>query len=141
MGSKLVYVVAGIAALSGLLFGFDTGVISGALIYMREQFHLDPVGEGAVVSGVLFGATFSSMVSGRLTDHFGRKKVILGTAILFAVGSLVTALAPSVALLVAGRVVLGLAIGVASFAAPLYISEMSPANIRGALVALNQLAI
>lgn len=141
MGSKFIIIVASVAALSGLLFGYDTGVISGALLFMRGQFHLTPPGEGLVVSGVLFGATFSSMISGRLTDFFGRKKVIFGTAILFAVGSVVTAFAWSVPLLVAGRVVLGLAIGVASFAAPLYISEMSPANIRGALVAMNQLAI
>jgi sugar porter (SP) family MFS transporter len=139
--SNVVYYVAGIAALSGLLFGYDTGVISGALLFMKKQFVLTPEGEGLVVSGVLFGATFSSMVSGRLTDHFGRKKVILATAMLFAVGSIVTAFAPSVPLLVAGRVVLGIAIGIASFAAPLYISEMSPPDIRGMLVAMNQLAI
>lgn len=108
---------------------------------MRSQFHLTPEGEGRVVSGVLFGAMFSSMLSGRLTDKFGRKKVIFGTAILFAIGSIVTAFANTTDLLVAGRVVLGLAIGVASFAAPLYISEMSPPSIRGALVAMNQLAI
>lgn len=141
MGSNFVYLVAGIAALSGLLFGYDTGVISGALPFITTQFQLTPDGQGMVVSGVLFGATFSSMLSGRLTDKFGRKKVILGTAILFAIGSLLAAWAPSVNLLVAGRVVLGLAIGVASFAAPLYISEMSPPATRGALVAMNQLAI
>lgn len=139
--SRFVIVVATIAALSGLLFGYDTGVISGALLFIRSQFHLTPEGEGRVVSGVLFGATFSSMVSGKLTDVLGRKRVILATAILFGVGSILTAFASSVALLVAGRVVLGLAIGVASFAAPLYISEMSPAKIRGSLVAMNQLAI
>ncbi|MBX9724124.1 MAG: MFS transporter, partial [Candidatus Obscuribacterales bacterium] len=139
--SKFVYLVASIAALSGLLFGYDTGVISGALLFMRDQFHLTPEGEGLVVSAVLFGATFSSLLSGRLTDYFGRKKVIFATALLFGVGSVVTAMAPSLEALVAGRVVLGIAIGVASFAAPLYISEMSSADNRGALVALNQLAI
>ncbi len=139
--SKFVYLVASIAALSGLLFGYDTGVISGALLFMRDQFHLTPEGEGLVVSAVLFGATFSSLLSGRLTDFFGRKKVIFATALLFGVGSVVTAMAPSLEALVAGRVVLGIAIGVASFAAPLYISEMSSADNRGALVALNQLAI
>jgi sugar porter (SP) family MFS transporter len=108
---------------------------------MRDQFHLTPEGEGLVVSGVLFGAAFSSLISGRLTDYFGRKKVIFATALLFGVGSVVTAMASSVDALVAGRFVLGLAIGIASFAAPLYISEMSTANNRGALVALNQLAI
>ncbi len=141
MGGKFVFIVATIAALSGLLFGFDTGVISGALPFIKKQFVLDPVGEGMVVSGVLFGATFSSMVSGRLTDHFGRKKVIFGTAMLFGIGSILTAFAPNIPLLVAGRVVLGLAIGVASFAAPLYISEMSPPANRGALVAMNHLMI
>jgi sugar porter (SP) family MFS transporter len=138
---KFVFIVATIAALSGLLFGFDTGVISGALPFIKKQFVLDPVGEGMVVSGVLFGATFSSIASGRLTDHFGRKKVIFGTAMLFGIGSILTAFAPNIPLLVAGRVVLGLAIGAASFAAPLYISEMSPPANRGALVAMNQLMI
>jgi sugar porter (SP) family MFS transporter len=141
VGSRFVIVVAGIAALSGLLFGYDTGVISGALLFITPQFNLGPVGQAQVVCGVLFGATFSSLVSGRLTDRFGRKKTILGTALLFAIGSVLCAMAPSVNLLVAGRVVLGIAIGVASFAAPLYISEMSPPAIRGALVAMNQLAI
>jgi sugar porter (SP) family MFS transporter len=84
---------------------------------------------------------FSSLVSGRLTDRFGRKKVILGTAALFAVGSILTAFAPAVSVLIAGRLVLGIAIGVASFAAPLYISEISLPALRGALVSLNQLAI
>lgn len=141
MSAMTIYVVAAIAALSGLLFGYDTGVISGALPFIKNQFSLSPDGEGLVVGGVLFGATFSSLVSGRLTDRFGRKKVILGTAVLFAAGSVLAALAPSVGTLVAGRLVLGLAIGVASFAAPLYIAEMSPPAMRGALVALNQLAI
>lgn len=141
MGSNYVYLVAGIAALSGLLFGYDTGVISGALPFIKNQFTLTPEGEGLVVSGVLFGATFSSIVSGSLTDKFGRKKVLLATALLFAGGSVLAAYAPSVDMLVAGRVVLGLAIGVASFAAPLYIAEMAPPKVRGTLVAMNQMAI
>jgi sugar porter (SP) family MFS transporter len=141
MGANLVYVVAAIAALSGLLFGYDTGVISGALPFIKTQFALSPDGEGLVVGGVLLGATFSSIVSGGLTDRFGRKRVILVTALLFAAGSVLAGLAPTVPLLVAGRVVLGLAIGIASFAAPLYIAEMAPPTMRGRLVALNQLAI
>ena len=141
MGSNYVYLVAGIAALSGLLFGYDTGVISGALPFIKNQFTLTPEGEGLVVSGVLFGATFSSIVSGSLTDKFGRKKVLLATAVLFAGGSVLAAYAPSVDMLVAGRIVLGLAIGVASFAAPLYIAEMAPPKVRGTLVAMNQMAI
>lgn len=141
MGSNFVYLVAGIAALSGLLFGYDTGVISGALPFIKNQFTLTPEGEGLVVSGVLFGATFSSIVSGSLTDRFGRKKVLLATAMLFAGGSVLAAYAPSVDMLVIGRIILGLAIGVASFAAPLYIAEMAPPKVRGTLVAMNQMAI
>jgi sugar porter (SP) family MFS transporter len=140
-GPPFIFVVAGIAALAGLLFGYDTGVISGAILFIQNQFNLSPEGKGLVVSGVLFGATFSSMVSGRLTDFLGRKKVILMTAFIFTVGSIVCALATSMEVLVAGRVILGLAIGVASFTAPLYISEISSKENRGALVGLNQLAI
>jgi MFS transporter, SP family, galactose:H+ symporter len=136
-----IFVVAGIAALSGLLFGYDTGVISGAILFIDNQFHLTPERKGLVMSGVLIGATISSMVSGRLTDYLGRRKVILLTAVVFTLGSMLCALAPSIELLVAGRVILGLAIGVASFTAPLYISEVSAKENRGALVGLNQLAI
>jgi len=140
-GVPFIFVVAAIAALAGLLFGYDTGVISGAILFIENQFHLSPEGKGLVVSGVLFGATFSSMVSGRVADFLGRKKVILTTAFIFTIGSIVCAVAPSVEVLVAGRIVLGLAIGVASFTAPLYISEISDKENRGALVGLNQLAI
>lgn len=138
---KFVYVVAGIAALCGLLFGYDTGVISGALLFIQSQFRLGAAEQGLVVSGVLFGATVSAMLSGRLTDVFGRKRLILVISVIFTVGSLVCASANSLAVLVAGRVILGLAIGVASYTAPLYIGEVSPPSIRGALVGLNQMAI
>jgi sugar porter (SP) family MFS transporter len=138
---KFVYVVAAIAALAGLLFGYDTGVISGALLFIRPQFNLGAAEEGMVVSGVLFGATLSAMLSGRLTDVFGRKRLIQVISVIFAIGSIICAMANSVAILVAGRVLLGLAIGVASYTAPLYISEVSPPSIRGALVGLNQTAI
>src|SRR5271170_4856362 len=120
-----VYFAVAVAALAGLLFGYDTGVISGAILFIEKQFNLSPEAKGLVVSGVLFGATFSSLVSGRVTDFLGRKKVILITAIIFTVGSFICALANSVEVLVAGRVVLGLAIGIASYTAPLYISEIS----------------
>jgi MFS transporter, SP family, galactose:H+ symporter len=140
-GPPFIFVVAGIAALAGLLFGYDTGVISGAILFIEKQFNLSPEAKGLVVSGVLFGATFSSLVSGRLTDFLGRKKVLLITALIFTVGSFISALANSMEALVAGRVVLGLAIGIASYTAPLYISEISAKQNRGALVGLNQLAI
>jgi sugar porter (SP) family MFS transporter len=139
--SKLVYIVAAVAATGGLLFGFDTGVISGALLFLRETFQIGSAGQGVVVSSVLVGCIFGAAMSGRVTDLFGRKKVILVTAVIFALGSLVSSLAPGVGMLIGGRVLIGLAIGVASYAVPLYISEMSPPKIRGALVSLNQLMI
>lgn len=136
-----VYVVAGMSALGGLLFGYDTGVISGALLFIREEFQLSPFLQGFVVSSLLVGAMAGAISCGPITDAFGRKKVVILAAVVFAVGALVAALAPSAAVLVAGRIVLGLAVGLASVIVPLYIAEMSPPEIRGLLVALNQLMI
>ena len=136
-----VCIVAGIAALAGLLFGFDTGVISGAIIFINKQFSLTPILEEFVVSAVLVGAVIGAAFSGALADRFGRRKIIISTAIIFALGSLGTAFAPGINLLIAGRVLIGIAIGIASYAAPLYISEVAPSHMRGALVSLNQLAI
>ncbi len=139
--SKLVYIVSAIAATGGLLFGFDTGVISGALLFLKKEFGLSSLGQEIVVSAVLIGAIIGSAASGRITDLFGGKRVIFCTAVIFALGTIVTSTAPSVHLVIAGRVVLGIAIGIASYTVPLYISETSPAKIRGALVSLNQLMI
>jgi sugar porter (SP) family MFS transporter len=140
-GGIFVGIVAAIAALGGLLFGYDTGVISGAILFVKEQFSLAATVEEMVVSAVLIGAIIGAAVSGQLSDTFGRRRIIIATAVVFIIGSLVSALAPDVAILVAGRIIIGLAIGIASFAVPLYISEISPAHARGALVSLNQLAI
>lgn len=136
-----VYYIAAIAATGGLLFGFDTGVISGALLFIQQDWVLSPTLEGVVVSCVLVGALTGSLVSGKLADHFGRKNIIMVTALIFFMGSLGTAFAPTLEVLIAGRVVIGIAIGVASFTVPLYLSEISPPSVRGALVSLNQLAI
>lgn len=139
--SSLVYIVSAIAATGGLLFGFDTGVISGALLFLKKEFGLGSLGQEFVVSAVLVGAIIGSAASGRVTDHFGGKRVIFCTAIIFALGTIITATAPSMHLVVVGRMILGIAIGIASYTVPLYISETSPARIRGALVSLNQLMI
>lgn len=136
-----VAVVAAIAATGGLLFGFDTGVISGALNFLKDGWQLSPSELEWVTSAVLVGAVIGAASSGRITDVFGRKRVILVTAIIFAAGAIGTGLAPSLSALVMGRIVIGIAIGVASFAVPLYISEISPTKNRGALVSLNQLMI
>jgi sugar porter (SP) family MFS transporter len=139
--SRYVYVVAGLSALGGLLFGYDTGVISGALLYIKEDFQLTSFLQGAIVSSLLVGAMIGALACGPLSDRFGRRIVILVAAIVFGVGALVAALAPNVATLLGGRVILGLAVGMASVVVPLYIAEMAPPDVRGALVTLNQLMI
>jgi MFS transporter, SP family, galactose:H+ symporter len=139
--SKFVYVAAAISALGGMLFGYDTGVISGAILFIRKDFILSPTQVEMVVSCVLVGALLGAIAGGVLADRFGRRRVIIVTAILFAAGAIETALAPSLMLLIAGRIIVGIAIGVASFATPLYISEVAPVNIRGRLVSINQVAL
>src|SRR5215211_2395609 len=136
-----VYVVAGLSALGGLLFGYDTGVISGAVLFIQDDFHLTPFLQGFVVSSLLVGAMVGALGCGPLTDRFGRRLVILLAAVIFAMGAVAAALAPSATFLVGARIVLGLAVGLASVIVPLYIAEMSPPDIRGLLVALNQLMI
>jgi SP family galactose:H+ symporter-like MFS transporter len=138
---RSVYVIAGVAALGGLSFGFNTGVISGALLSIRRQFELSSMSQGWVVSAVLLGCIFGAALGGKLADRFGRKNLILACAGVFFVGSFATAAAHSIEALIWGRVVIGVAIGAASFAVPLYISEISPPRVRGALVSLNQLML
>jgi SP family galactose:H+ symporter-like MFS transporter len=136
-----VKLTAAIAALAGLLFGFDTGIISGAVLFIKSEFHLTPLAEEFLVSAALIGAVCGCVLSGRVTDAIGRRSTILITAGIFSVGSIVSAIAPSVGLLIVGRLAVGLAIGVTSYTAPLYIGEIAPPNLRGGLVTLNQLAI
>ncbi|HLK50167.1 MAG TPA: sugar porter family MFS transporter [Bryobacteraceae bacterium] len=136
-----VVLIAAVAAVCGLLFGYDTGVISGALLFIKSDFVLSPLMQGVVTSAVLAGATLGAGFSGRLADRFGRRAMILAVAVLFFVSSLMTSLAPDVGWLAVGRIFVGLAIGVCSYTGPLYISEISPAASRGALVSLNQLLI
>ena len=136
-----VYGITAVAAVSGLLFGFDTAVINGALVFLREQFRLSD-GQTEVAAGsLLIGCVFGSSASGGLTDKWGRKRVLLAAAMLFCLSSLCTALPRNLTQFVAARFVAGLAIGVSSVLAPMYIAEVSPAGIRGRLVTLNQMAI
>lgn len=141
---RFVVITAALAALNGLLFGFDTGVISGALLYIGETFPAleeSAFLEGVVVSGALVGAAVGAAIGGRLADRIGRRRLILLAACIFFVGSLGMATARSVEWLIAARVFNGIAIGFASIVGPLYISEISPPDIRGSLVTFNQLAI
>ena len=129
------------AAVCGLLFGYDTGVISGALLFLKKDFALSTFSQGLVTGAVLFGAAPAAGFSGRLADSFGRRRLVIAVAFLFLVASLMTSLAPDMVWLIAGRILVGVAIGVCSYIGPLYISEISPAGSRGALVSLNQLLI
>ena len=135
------FVVAAVASIGGLLFGYDTGVISGALLFIRNEFALSPTMQGVVTSMVLVGAIAGAAMGGGLTDRFGRKPVIIVMAALFAVGSLLSAAATHIWMLLVARLILGIAIGVASMLTPLYLSEMAPAEKRGAAVSLNQFCI
>ena len=128
-------------ALGGLLFGYDTGVISGALLFIPDDFKLTPFLQGAIVASLLLGAMVGAAAAGRLSDRFGRRNLIITAAVIFTVGALVAALAPSVGVLIAARFVLGLAVGSAALVVPLYLSEIAPTEIRGAIASLNQLMI
>lgn len=133
--------VSAIAALAGLLFGFDTGIISGALLFIQRDMQLSTGMQELIVSSVLLGAMFGSLASGTLTDRFGRRRLMLVISGLFIFGTLIATLATTVYTILLGRLFIGLAIGIGSYTAPLYIAEVSPVNLRGGLVSLNQLAI
>lgn len=137
----LVKVIAAIATLGGLLFGYDTGVISGALLFMGDELHLTPFTTGLVTSSLLFGAAFGALFSGHFAAAAGRRKIIIILAIIFALGSVGTALAPSVEWMIFFRIVLGVAVGGASATVPVYIAEIAPANKRGQLVTIQELMI
>jgi MFS transporter, SP family, sugar:H+ symporter len=128
-------------ALGGLLFGYDTGVISGAILFIKADFGLSPFMQGAVVAGLLLGAMVGAALAGPLSDRIGRRKLIIAAAITFTVGALVAAAAPNAGVLVAARFVLGLAVGSAALVVPLYLSEIAPTEIRGAIASLNQMMI
>ena len=138
---NFVIVIASIAATGGLLFGFDTGVISGAIPFLQDYFVLTDSQVESITALGLIGAVVGALFTGRITDYLGRKKVILASAFVFATGAIWTGLAPTVSQLMISRFYLGLAIGVSSFAVPLYISEISPTKIRGTLVSMFQLLI
>ncbi|MFC7432090.1 MULTISPECIES: sugar porter family MFS transporter [unclassified Agrococcus] len=133
--------VAVVACLGGLLFGYDTGVINGALLPMTEELGLTEVTQGVATSSLVFAAAIGALVGGRVSDARGRRTTILALAILFFVGALVVVVAPSLEVLVVGRVLLGLAVGGASTVVPVYLAELAPHEIRGSLSGRNELAI
>ncbi len=138
-----VYVVgiAAVAAISGLLFGYDTAIINGALMFLRDQFRLSDFQTEIAASSLLVGCLAGAAAAGTLSDRYGRKRLMLVASVLFCVSSLGTALPRTLLEFTVARFIAGTAIGVASVLAPLYIAEVSPAAIRGRLVTLNQMAI
>lgn len=140
-GNAYVILICFTAGLGGFLFGFDTAVISGAINFLRTQFRLSAAMEGWLMSSALLGCVFGAAIAGYLSDRYGRKKILLLSAILFIVSAIGCAVALTPAFLVIARIVGGIGVGFAAMVAPMFISELSPAKLRGRLVSLYQLAI
>ena len=136
-----MYGVAGVTFLGGLLFGYDQGVISGALPLLETDLDLSTLESEIVTSWVTLGALFGALVAGGLADRIGRRRAAVAAGVLFALGALIEAVAPGAAVLTLGRVVTGLGVGFASVVAPLYAAEMAPKRLRGRFVSTYQLAI
>jgi SP family galactose:H+ symporter-like MFS transporter len=130
-----------IGALGGFLFGYDTGVVSGALLFIKHDFDLGAFEQGAVVSILLLGAMIGAAQAGKPADRYGRRPTLLLIAAIYTVGIAVAAVAPSFGVLLGGRFVMGLGVGAASAIVPLYLSEVAPPAVRGRLVSMNQLMI
>lgn len=130
-----------IGALGGLLYGYDMGVISGALLYLKDDIPLNAYTEGLVVSSMLVGAIVGAGLSGPLSEKLGRRRLVFMISIVFIIGALILALAPTMEILVLGRVIIGLAVGGSTAIVPVYLSELAPTDARGSLSSLNQLMI
>ena len=131
-----IYFIAFSAAISGLLFGYDAGIISGAMLFIKKTFDVTNTQIGEMVGAVPLGALLSSIISGRFSDLFGRKKILIAASFLFIMGSLVCSLAISTYYLIVGRLFIGFAVGMSSSIVPVYISEISDKERRGKLVTL-----
>lgn len=136
-----VYFVGIAAALAGLLYGLDAGVITGAKLFIIKTFHATRQQEELLVSIVLFGAVVGTLLSGTLSKYCGRRFAIILSAIIFTLGAICSAMTHSLEMLVSVRFVIGIGLGIASFTAPVYLSELAPKKIRGSLIALYQLMV
>jgi SP family arabinose:H+ symporter-like MFS transporter len=141
MNLRYVLFLACTGALGGLLFGFDIAIITGAGPFLTRQFALSDISLGWAFSSLLFGCVLGSFFAGRMTDRFGRKRMLVWVAALFAVTSVATALAPNFFLFVTARFLGGLAVGAVSLLSPMYVSEVAPPSIRGRMGTFYQLSI
>ncbi len=139
--NRFTWFVCMMAALSGLLFGLDIGVIAGALPFLSKDLHMTNHQQEWVVSAMMFGAAIGALAAGWMSSTLGRKKSMLAGATLFVMGSLWSALSPNVESLIFSRVLLGLAVGVASYTAPLYLAEIAPERVRGSMISMYQLML
>ena len=139
--TRSIIVMCVVATTGGFLYGFDTAVIAGALPQISRMWDLTSVQEGTLASAILAGGMIGSLVGGGLADRFGRRSIMMGTAAIFVVGAFWCGLASSLSVLIAGRALLGLAVGIVLVAVPLYIVEIAPPAIRGALVSMQQLSL
>lgn len=136
-----VYIISLVAAVGGFLFGYDISIISGAVIFMKQEFNLSGASLGFVMSSAQIGCIFGAMLGGTICDMFGRKKALFFSSALFGLSTIFTAFAPSIGVFNVFRIVGGLGVGLASIVSPMYIAEIAPSSIRGRLVTLNQFAI
>ncbi|MGH3754741.1 MAG: MFS transporter, partial [Pseudonocardiaceae bacterium] len=136
--SRRVYALGALAA---VLFGYDSGIIGAAILFIPRDLPLTPLQQGAVVSAMVFGAMVGALGSGPAADRLGRQRVLLAAGVVCTVGALGTGAAATVAVLVVFRFILGLGVGIASVIVPLYLAEMAPAADRGVVTSLNQYMI
>lgn len=134
---NIIYLMTVLSAMGGFLFGYDTGIVGGAMLFMRKFFHLSDEWQEIVVSITILGAWALSLCAGSLSENYGRKTLIIWASVIFTFGSVIMGLAWSKYILLFGRLIVGFAIGLASTVVPMYIAEVAPANIRGSLVTLN----
>ncbi|AOS64762.1 sugar porter family MFS transporter [Actinoalloteichus hymeniacidonis] len=140
-GRRRVWRWGFVIAIGGFLFGYDTGVVSGALLFLRQEFDLSSFQQGSVVSVLLIGAIFGAIGAGRTADKLGRRLTLGLEGVIFVIGTLMAMFAVNYEMLLGARLILGLAVGAASATVPIYLSEVSPAEVRGRILSLNQLMI